>query len=691
MRTEPTRQVHLDFHTSEHLPDIGGEFTKEQFAHALNLGHVNAINVFAKCHHSWSYYPTKIGRPHPNLRTDLLGGQIEAAHSVGATAPIYFTMGWSAADAEEHPQWCVRDRNGQITTSSPWPDGVGADAPKPTFQWKDMCPTGEYHELVVAQTEELCDLYPVDGFFYDIYKPEKMCFCETCRAGMDDAGIDIDDPRAVEAYRAGVFRTHCDDLRRVILGKHPNASIYFNGLTTIDRPINVRYRLFDANTKNDLEDLPTTWGGYDKFPLRAKVFLRERKPVVAMSGKFHTAWGEFGGFKDPEALRFEAASMIAFGASCNFGDHLHPDGRMDLTTYENLGHAFAYVRTIEEYGPGAQPAASLGVWAAYDEPADEGLVRMLLEEQIDFDVVAAGDDLSRFEAIVVPSHPGVLDSAREQIAGYLAGGGKLLVLGRGALNADETETAVDCGLAYVGPGRYDCDYSLVCGPIVDASRAAVSPSPDGRARALPATPFLNYTPAARFAPVTGSAQPDASGEPTILATIQEPHFSRTYGRYCGHQNTPNRTRSAEHPAAWTSGNTTVIAHDIDRIYHAHGSKVHRVFFATILKRIHTRPMIEATLPSAGRVSLLHQSEHRRYVAHILYGAPLQRGNCLVIEDLPELRGVTLRLRLPETVTRLRVAPSGEALSFSEIDGARGKVLEVVVPPFSAHTAVVAEY
>lgn len=37
-------------------------------------------------------------------------------------------------------------------------------------------------------------------------------------------------------------------------------------------------------------------------------------PLTGMSGKFHTAWGEFGGFKHPDALKYEAASMSSFGA-----------------------------------------------------------------------------------------------------------------------------------------------------------------------------------------------------------------------------------------------------------------------------------------------------------------------------------------------------------------------------------------
>ena len=86
----------LDFHTSEHLPEIGKDFAKEQFQHALRVAHVNAINIFAKGHHSWSYYPTKVGHMHPNLEFDLLGAQIEACHEIGVLCPIYYSFGWSA-------------------------------------------------------------------------------------------------------------------------------------------------------------------------------------------------------------------------------------------------------------------------------------------------------------------------------------------------------------------------------------------------------------------------------------------------------------------------------------------------------------------------------------------------------------------------------------------------------------------
>ncbi len=662
MHDEPSRQVHLDFHTSELIPGIGADFSRGQFQRALKAGHVELINVFAKCHHGWSYYPTRVGKPHPHLKIDLLGEQIAACHEIGVRAPVYYTVGWSAADAETHPDWCVRTSEGKFAAAN-WDDQAGPDTPKPPVQWKELCPSGDYHALIRAQTEEICRLFPVDGFWYDIYHPQVACYCARCRRGMAQAGLDPARPDDVDRFRALTIERHCEDLSALIRGIAPEASIYFNGLTAFGRPQNFKYRLYRWNTKNDLEDLPTTWGGYDKFPLRAKRFLKEGRPIVAMSGKFHTSWGEFGGFKHPEALRYEAASMIAFGSRCNFGDQMHPRGAMDMTTYENIGHAFAYVERIERLGIGGRPAASLGLWLANDLPADEGTARMLLEEHLDFDVAGPDDDLSRFEALVVPSVAGALDGARPKVASYVAAGGRLLLLGSGLLDASQANPLPEAGVDYLGAGRFDVDYTVAA--------ADVAPG-------LPASPFLNYEAALRLRARKGT---------DTLAAIREPYFSRTYGAYCGHQNTPYRQEDAAHPAVARRGPVIACAHALDRLYYAHGAWVHRALFAGLLRSLHARPMVRVEMPSAGRVSLLHFPDRGQYVLHLLYAAPLQRGRCAVIEDLPPLRGVRAALRLPVAVRRLTLEPDGGPLDF-EADATTGEV-RFVVPEFSCHCAVVA--
>ena len=73
---DPPRLPHLGS-TSR---GVGAAFDPETFVATLKAAHVNSITMFAKCHHGWSYYPTKVGAPHPNLaRPDLLGDMVGGA------------------------------------------------------------------------------------------------------------------------------------------------------------------------------------------------------------------------------------------------------------------------------------------------------------------------------------------------------------------------------------------------------------------------------------------------------------------------------------------------------------------------------------------------------------------------------------------------------------------------------------
>lgn len=416
------RQVHLDFHTSEHILHVGSRFDKTQWQEALKLGRVNWVNIFAKCHHGWSYYPSQIGAIHPTLGFDLLGSQIAACHEIGVRAPIYYTVGWSVHDAETHPEWCVRREDGGIASTN-WDDHAKPDDRKPNFSWQFMCPSGGYLDLMLRQTVEICQRYPVDGLWYDI-TGGPPCYCENCRRGMAAGGHAVADGEAVFQYGAARWRRFYGECKKILYRYHPEATVYFNGTTILhpdSRGRNVKARLFDDNSQQELEDLSTTWGGYDKLPLRARFFHNTGKPLVAMSGKFHTSWGEFGGFKHPDALRFEAGSMLAFGAACNFGDQLHPSGEMDLATYANIGQAFAYVEQIEEYGLDAVPAANLGLWFSNSKADDEGATVMLLETQTDFLVVDPAKGLSRYAAIVLPGAACLSAGEAAKLNGYEIG------------------------------------------------------------------------------------------------------------------------------------------------------------------------------------------------------------------------------------------------------------------------------
>jgi hypothetical protein len=657
-----TRQVHLDFHTSEHLTGIGEKFDKEKWQEALKGAKVNSINIFAKGHHGWTYYPSRYGKQHPNLDFDLLGAQIAACHEIGVKCPLYFTIGWSVQDALEYPEWVIREKDGKSAYEKKTAH-LEANDPFPKFTWPLLMPEGAYLELILKQTEELCENYDIDGFWYDIIPINTVNYNAYSLEGMMQAGIDTSDEEAVNAHHVEKIRHFMTSCNAVIRKHHPEASIFYNWSTHMDRSNTFRYRLYEYNTAHDLEDLPTTWQGYDVFPLRAKYFSNTGRPITGMSGKFHTAWGEFGGFKYPDALKYEAASMISYGANVNFGDQLHPSGEIDPETYQNIGRAYDYVEKIEAYGPGGEHTARTGLWMTMDNEADQGASLLLLETQTNYVVVNNLADWSALEVIIIPSRSGLAGKDLQRFGRYLDRGGKLLILGEGAMNEERSGFVFDVGGSYSGEAAYDIDYTVVTGELAEN---------------VVKSPFLNYLPAFRTVPEEGSA---------VLASIREPYFSRTKAHYTSHQNTPYRMVNAPHPAVLQKGNVIMAAHPLDRIYKEYGSQVHRELFRNILDRMLLHPMVRAGLPSAGRVNLLHFPEQNRYVVHLLYGPPIQRGMARVIEDLVPLYDVEVTLDVDEPVRSAYTVPGHQVLDIAQKDSG----LSIVIPEFSCHTAIVFEY
>lgn len=663
-----SRQIHLDFHTSDVLEDIGGSFDKVQFQEALKVGHVNTINIFGKCHHGLTYYPTKVGIQHPHLNFDLLGAQIEACHEIDVRCPIYFTVGLSELEAIQHPEWCLRKQDGTISlkgnqTYAEFEQAKPTD-PKPNGQWYHMCQNTSYHEHMIQQVEEICANYDVDGFWFDIYNAGNPCYCETCKQEMKDQNIDLDDIDAVLKFRSLALRKHMKEMVETIEASHPEATVFFNGTTAIFTKENFLYNLYEFNSYQDLEDLPTTsWCDYDRLPIQSKHYLKEGYQVTGMSGKFHTGWGEFGGFKDKNAIKYEAAAMISYGVHCNIGDQLHPSGLMDMGTYQNIGYAFDYVNKIEAYGIGGVPKARLGIWRSYDNFHDEALGKMLLQAQIDFDIANKEDDLTIFETILVPDIQFLTKAEATKLNAFVKAGGGLIVLGDGALNEEGTGFILDVGASYVGEAKTTIDYLVM---------------KDQLGNGMIKSPFLNYEPAMQVKPAEGTK---------VLATIREPYFNRTMAHFCGHQNTPYRLEDADHPGIIKHGNVIFFAHNISKMYAEHGLVMHRNAFENAVRMLHQHPILEVEMPSASRVNVLQQKDKNRYVVHLLYGPKIQRGAYEIIEDLPTLSDVVISVDFDEKIKSAYLIPSNKKVKLQK----EGDRLTMKIPPFSCHTGVVFNY
>ncbi len=660
-----TRQVHLDFHTSEYIPEIGAKFDKKQFQEALKVGKVNHINIFSKGHHGYSYYPTKVGTSHPELKFDLLGSQLEACKEIGVKCPLYFAVGWSVLDAEQNPDWVMKDIDGSMLTAN-LDVNAKPDEIRPNYSWKCLDPTpgGGYHEFIMKNVKEICERYnDLDGFWFDIYHIKPFSLTTYSKERMISEGVDLNDKKAMEKSFALALKAHMKDLRNLVSEYHPKATVFFNSATHIANKSIFKEALYEMNTHAELEDLPTTWGGYDKLPLEAKFHLGKGTPIVAMSGKFHKAWGEFGGFKHPDAIKYEAAAMISFGASCNFGDQLHPSGMMDMETYKNIGKAYDYVEKIEGYGPGGTPVSNLGVWLSLKHEADQGVVNMLLQLHQDF-VVADVDNLNNLEMLMLPSHRNLSTNESETIQKWVNNGGKLIVFGKGAMLTNKDIFGIDLGVNYESESPFDFDFTVLKNALEED---------------VVKTPFVNYDAAIRVNLSNGIP----------LAMIREPYFNRTYEKYSSHRETPYLLEDSKYPAIVQNGNTIFFSHSIDQLYFNHGMRIHRQLFGNAINRLNPKHMIKVdNLPSSGRISFLDQKNEDRYVLHLLYSSPILRADKVqVIEDFIPISGAEVEINLDKKIKKIYQIPSMNPVDFKVLNG----IIKLEVPEFLMHTGIVLEY
>lgn len=660
------RQIHLDFHTSEHIPGIGSAFDPDDFVATLKAAHVDSITIFAKCHHGWSYYPTKVGAPHPNLaRPDLMGDMVKALSAADIEAPIYISVQWDERNARIHPEWRVRS----ATKNRFDPDQL-------TAGWHTLCLNHKaYREELLEQAREVARNYETPGIFFDIILTPD-CVCAECLASMEAHGLDPADPGDRLKNDEWVNERFRAETSAALRAEFPGLRVFYNcGHIHKQGP-----KRFSTYSHLELESLPTGGWGYDHFPSSARYAATLGFDMVAHTGKFHTSWGEFGGFKHPDALEFEAAQMVALGSKCLVGDQLHPDGSINPDTYASIAPAYARIEKLEPYLEGARQVSDVAILTsehfhpggARNSVADDGAAQMLQELKLPFDVIDPSTPFTNYRLLILPDDIPVDADLAAQLDAYTAQGGKLVLSGKSGLNADGG-FAVDAGIRSAGPVAFEPSY-LRAGRNLDA--------------ALTQTPFVMY----------GAGETITADGAEVLAEIGPSYFNRSYKHFSSHQHAPDDPAAASLGAAVTlKGGIGYIAYPIFSMYHAMGQPLYKYLVRGLIDRLLPSRAIVTDLPSSGRATLTQQADQKRHVLHLLYGAPQIRGKAVpageggtrvmeMIEDIPTLGPVTASVRLPRTPSRVYDALTGEDVPFTN----GGDRVEVRLPSLRIHSALVFE-
>lgn len=592
----PYRQIHLDFHTSPYIDGIGAKFNREQFIDTLKKAHVNSINLFTKCHHGMYYYPTKIGTMHPNLHFDLFGEQLRACRENDIRALAYTCVSWNEDWADHHPEWLMMNHEGVL--------GLKKLDDKSYYSWKTLCYNNkEYQNVLKAELKEVNDLYHPDGFWIDIIQG-KGCICKTCSEQMREFGLNPAKKEDAEKFDKLSETQFCKEFYEYIKSLNTDLEVYFNSFSyRLDNGDNIPFSSIEKRKYFDfidIESLPSDQWGYTHFPIAANYLNKYDKELCMMNGKFHTAWGDFGSIRHPNALEYECFRAIANGARVCIGDQLHPSGLLEPAVYDRIGTVFGEIEKLEPWLRDTHKQSEIGVLiptkaeeagravATSSEKTEEGVYRILSELHLLFDFVNVYDSFEKYKLLILPDSVSLNDATITKIEEFVKKGGKLLLSGSVGLSDGQSQIS-SMEIKHNGKCQFDVQYLRLNQDFFDG---------------IPAMDHILY-----------EAGESVTGNGEVLAELVNPYFSRGAVQFCSHRQTPPTCEVSGDAGILRCQGGIYVSFPIFRLYTDYGYTVYRDVLERCICELLDMPLLLTDLPTITELTL--RSNQQGYILHML--------------------------------------------------------------------------
>ncbi|MBN2300924.1 MAG: beta-galactosidase trimerization domain-containing protein [Lentisphaerae bacterium] len=656
-RDFPRRAIHLDFHTMPGVYDVGRDFDADKFADTLSRAGVEYITAFARCNLGFAYYPTQIGIPHPGLQTrDLLGPMVKACHKRKIAVAAYFNAGLDHEHALLHRDWTKVNSEGQV-----------CEMRHKGHFFRKMCLNTGYADYLLGMVKEVLEKYPVDGIFLDCFNISP-CYGVECLDGMQRAGMSLTDPADARRYCWEITYAFARRATVLVRSLRKDAYVYFNGLSHTSQP-----------THLELEVLPNGGWGYDALPAQVRYARTLKKPMLVMTGRFHSDWCDIGGLRTEHSLLFDCCNAIANGAGYSVGDYMHPRGKLQSAVYDVISQVNCRLQKLDEWTCNVRSRADIAVvfpsfkWMP-GEPENalpeewhalQGATRMLIELKLQFDVCDGEGDLSKYKVLILPDYLTMTPGLRRKLINHVKRGGA--VVGGAFAGLDEKGGKFDLPgypAVYMGKEEYDPTYFEVL---------------PGMKKDIPDMPTAVYKPGIVMR---------AARSARVLARLWKPYFNHAEwdGRH-EHLYTPPEKKLAR-PALVGKGNLFHFAFPVFECYRSHAMPVYKYLVRNCLKLALPKPMVKVDgMPSFGQVTVTEQGQ--RQIAHLLTYVPELRGSSIQIIEEPVLvRDVELALRCdrPDQFKMVYLAPDRRPLQWKEKNG----YVHVRIPEVNGYQMVVFE-
>jgi hypothetical protein len=697
-RPGPWRKVHIEYHTSRHMPRLAERFDADEFGDRLLAAHVNGATVFAKDMYGYCYFPSTHGQMHPNLSFDLLGAQVAALRKRNISVLSYIMLTWNPELADRHPEWLVVHQKGDKSRpkldevseeQKAFMNTVKPDAPRGSqtdsrsqpveppaedkgyrpYLWQFcICQEGFVQgELDLIQ--ELVSKYELDGVWLD-GGSSPPCYCDECQRQLRATGLDPFDAGVQYAHKAELCQSFLARIRQVIKRTRPDCLVCpqnqgtFYGLAQ-------RAALVDYSSQEALFTDAAHYG-YHYFPTVIRYARGFGMPLHGCTVCFKDFWADFGGLKSPAQMHTEVAAFVAQGARCDIGDQLPPDGRLEPAIYHVIGQAYQHIEHLEPYLEQAVPVTEAALLGSGDAPCNEvnyGWVKLLTESRVQFDLVERDTRWEdRYALVVLPENFWVDQATAARLHTFVANGGAVIAAHMsGVLAGTETSWLTQYGLHYAGMSPFTPAYMV------------------------PQVNFTGDIPPYAYALYEGASQWRAESPAAALAVLGEPLFQRSPEHYMSHLQTPF-DHTTEYAAVARSGRVALVAFPLGQGYYNQGFWIYRHAFQKVLSEVLPTPLIQSDAHLTTELSLTHQAARpdagrkERYMVHIVNFSPVRRTpkHTDFHDDPIPLTNVTVRVNLPLKVSTATALYAGQDLPVHRVPGGG---VEFLVPRVGIHEAV----
>ena len=665
MRNYLKRALHFDFHTLPAIPDLGADFDAEKFASQLSEAKVEYINFFARCNLGHSYYPTKVGIRHPYLKDkDIYGDLLRACHKrdIGVTA--YFNASLSHALADVHRDWNVVKEDGSIMN-------FGGNPKNHAF--RTMCYDTPYGDHLIAEVKELLEMYPeTDGIFIDCFSFPPPCFCPICMDNMKAENVDINDKRAVQQYNERKKMRFAKKLREIV---PKDKKFLINSALSNGTCIEGRTEL-DSHSEIECLVCDNIWG-YDYFPVKVAYERNIYENTVFMSGRFRDTWGDFGGIRQIDELKYDAYLGLLNCVEFSIGDHLHPRGKFEDEVFLATKNIFKELEKVEKWTHKAKYIPEIAILHPLnfdiehplpDTPEHlncdrlftsfKGCTRILAELKYQYDIIDDRMDFSKYKLIILPDAMVLNENAAEKLKAYLDAGGKVISSGQSGLKTDLSDFMLKdyWNFGYEGEEPYNVSFFKALG---DANKG------------MPDLVSAIYSQGIALSKKDGNE---------VLGEYWLPYFNMHWDGHQRYTYIPYDKKSDKLYSVLKNKNVIHINFKIFEAYMKYSYQVYRTLIDNCIKLMYNEKILNTDLPVFARASLAKSGEGT--LLQVVSSYPEKKETRGVIDNVIKLYNTNFEIRC-EKPSEVYTVPDMKKLEFSYENG----YLKFIVPEIDGHAMV----